>query len=145
VKRVRRSALVPFPASAMYDLVNDVPAYPDFLPWCRSSAVNVQRDDFMEARLELVKGAMSRTFTTRNQLDPGRRIEIGLLEGPFSHLHGLWQFDGFDDRGSEVSLRMEFEFRNPVTGVLFGPMFEDIANSQVDAFTRRARDVYGES
>jgi ribosome-associated toxin RatA of RatAB toxin-antitoxin module len=144
VKRVRRSALVPYPALAMYDLVNDIPAYPDFLPWCRSSAITLQRDDFMEASLELVKGNMSKVFTTRNQLVPAESIEIGLVSGPFRHLQGVWVFDALSDAGSEVSLDLEFEFENPLTGLLFGSMFEDIAVSLVESFTKRARQVYGE-
>jgi ribosome-associated toxin RatA of RatAB toxin-antitoxin module len=128
----------------MFALVNDVAAYPDFLPWCRSAVVHVEREDFMEASLELVKGNMSKVFTTRNQLVPTESIEIGLVSGPFRHLQGIWIFDGLSDAGSEVSLDLEFEFENPLTGLLFGSMFEDIAVSLVESFTKRARQVYGE-
>lgn len=128
----------------MFALVNDVGAYPDFLPWCRSAVVHVEREDFMEASLELVKGSMSKVFTTRNQLVPARSIEIGLVSGPFRHLQGVWAFDGLADEGSEVSLDLEFEFENPLTGLLFGPMFEDIAVSLVGSFTKRARQIYGD-
>ena len=128
----------------MFALVNDVAAYPEFLPWCRSAVVHVERADFMEASLELVKGSMSKVFTTRNQLVPARSIEIGLVSGPFRHLQGIWAFDALADKGSEVSLDLEFEFENPLTGLLFGPMFEDIAVSLVESFTKRARQIYGD-
>lgn len=128
----------------MFALVNDVAAYPDFLPWCRSAVVHVERDDFMEASLELVKGKMSKVFTTRNRLVPTESIEIGLVSGPFSHLQGVWAFDALAEAGSEVSLDLEFEFENPLTGLLFGPMFEDIAVSLVESFTKRARQIYGD-
>lgn len=127
----------------MFALVNDVAAYPDFLPWCRSAVVHEQREDFMEASLELVKGNMSKVFTTRNQLVPAESIEIGLVSGPFRHLQGVWLFDALADAGSEVSLDLEFEFENPLTGLLFGSMFEDIAVSLVESFSKRARQVYG--
>lgn len=127
----------------MYALVNDVAAYPQFLPWCRSSEVHVEREDYMEASLELVKGSWTGIFTTSNRLVPGQRIEIGLSEGPFRHLAGVWTFGGLDDAGSEVSLRMDFEFRNPMVGLVAGPIFEDIANSLVDSFAHRAKKIYG--
>lgn len=98
----------------------------------------------MEASLELVKGKMSKVFTTRNQLVPAESIEIGLVSGPFRHLQGVWAFDALAESGSEVSLDLEFEFENPLTGLLFGPMFEDIAVSLVESFTKRARQVYGD-
>jgi len=142
MRRVRRQALVPYPATTMYALVNDVASYPEFLPWCRSSEVHEERDDFMEASLELVKGSWSGVFTTSNRLVPGKRIEIGLSEGPFRHLEGLWLFESLADEGSEVSLRLDFEFRNPMAGLLAGPIFEDIANSLVDSFVHRAKKLH---
>lgn len=143
MRKVSRSALVPYEAQSMYALVNDVVSYPRFLPWCRSAVVHVETDVLMEASLELVKGKMSKTFTTRNTLTPGRSIEIGLLNGPFRHLEGVWRFDGIDDAASEVVLDMSFEFDSLVGGILFGPMFEDIAISLVGAFSQRARELYG--
>jgi ribosome-associated toxin RatA of RatAB toxin-antitoxin module len=143
MRELRRSALVPYAASDMYGLVNDVRAYPEFLPWCRSAVVHTETDRFMEASLELCKGKMSRVFTTRNQMVVGERIEIGLVDGPFRHLEGHWFFDPLDESASEVRLEMRFEFDSMMGGMLFGPMFEDMARSLVDAFSRRARDVYG--
>jgi ribosome-associated toxin RatA of RatAB toxin-antitoxin module len=141
MRRVRRQAIVPYPASTMYALVNDVASYPEFLPWCRSSEVHEEREDFMEASLQLVKGSWSGVFTTSNHLVPGQRIEIGLREGPFRHLEGVWVFDSLSDAGSEVSLRLDFEFRNALAGLVAGPIFEDIANSLVDSFVHRARKI----
>ena len=144
MRKVRRSALVPYAADSMFALVNDVAAYPDFLPWCRSAVVHVEREDFMEASLELVKGNMSKVFTTRNQLVPAESIEIGLVSGPFRHLQGVRVLRSDELNACEVSLDLEFEFENPLTGLLFGSMFEDIAISLVESFTKRARQVYGE-
>jgi len=127
----------------MYALVNDVASYPQFLPWCRSATVHVETEALMEASLELVKGNMSKVFTTRNTLSPGRSIEIGLLNGPFRHLEGVWRFDVIDEAASEVVLDMSFEFDSLMGGFLFGPMFEDIATSLVGSFSQRARNLYG--
>lgn len=127
----------------MYVLVNDVASYPSFLPWCRSAVVHDEAEDYMEASLELVKGSWSGTFTTLNRMVPGHSIKIGLAEGPFRHLEGLWTFDGLDGSSSEVSLKMDFEFKRALTGLIAGPVFEDIANSLVDSFVHRARKIYG--
>ncbi len=129
----------------MYQLVNDVAAYPEFLPWCRSATVHVETEALMEATLELSSRGMSKAFTTRNRLVRNERIEIGLVDGPFSVLEGAWTFEALDDSASEVALGLRFAFRNPVNAVLFGRMFEDIATSLVDAFSTRARAVYGQS
>jgi ribosome-associated toxin RatA of RatAB toxin-antitoxin module len=127
----------------MYRLVNDVAAYPEFLPWCRSATVHVATDGLMEATLELSSKGLSKAFTTRNRLTPNEKIEIGLVDGPFSILEGAWTFQELDEYASEVALGLRFAFRNPVNALLFGPMFEDIAASLVEAFSRRAGSVYG--
>jgi ribosome-associated toxin RatA of RatAB toxin-antitoxin module len=127
----------------MYQLVNDVAAYPEFLPWCRAATVHLETAARMEATLELSSRGMSKAFTTRNRLTPNERIEIGLVDGPFSMLEGAWTFAALDETASEVALKLRFAFRNPVNAVLFGRMFEDIATSLVDAFSARARSVYG--
>ncbi len=143
MRELRRSTLVPYGADNMYALVNDVRAYPEFLPWCRSAVVHSETERFMEASLELTRGKMSRVFTTRNQLVAGERIEIGLVDGPFRHLEGHWHFDHLDEAASEVRLELRFEFDSFMGGMLFAPVFEDVARSLVDAFSKRARDVYG--
>ena len=134
---------MPHGAPAMYQLVNDVAAYPEFLPWCRAATVHLETAALMEATLELSSRGMSKAFTTRNRLTVNERIEIGLVDGPFSVLEGAWTFAALDETASEVALQLRFAFRNPVNAMLFGRMFEDIATSLVDAFSARARAVYG--
>ncbi|MGI9264915.1 MAG: type II toxin-antitoxin system RatA family toxin, partial [Gammaproteobacteria bacterium] len=126
----------------MYALVNDVAAYPDFIHWCRAATVHKETDCLMEASLELSSGGLSKTFTTRNDLVPNRSIDIGLLDGPFRHLEGRWSFGEIDSSASHVELEMRFEFSNPVKSLLFSRMFEDMANSLVDSFARRAHQIY---
>lgn len=142
MRRVRRTALVPYSAEQMFDLVDDVHAYPEFLPWC-TDAVEHDRDDAqVSATLELNKGGISKRFTTRNLREPGESIEMQLLDGPFSHLHGVWRFEDIGDEGSKVSLNIDFEFANVMVGMMFGSFFEQTCNSLVDAFIRRADVVY---
>jgi ribosome-associated toxin RatA of RatAB toxin-antitoxin module len=127
----------------MFLLVDDVESYSEFLPWCNRSEVLSRRNDSVEATLELHKGAISKTFTTRNTRKVNEAIDIELLGGPFRHLAGGWTFQALGDGGSKVSLELEFEFESQVIDMLFGTFFEDTCNSLVDAFTRRAADVYG--
>lgn len=142
MREVRRSALVPVPAGDMYALVNDVAAYPRFLPWCRRATIHASGEDHLEATLELAQGGFSGTFRTRNRLQPGRVIDVRLVDGPFRVLEGRWQFDPIDEGASRVAVSMRYQFANPLTGLFFGRMIDDAVNSLVDAFTRRARAVH---
>ncbi len=143
MRKVSRSALVPYSAGQMYALVDDVATYPTFLRWCNAATVHSRDDDHVEASLELQRGTLSKTFTTRNSLDPGKAIQIALLGGPFRHLSGDWRFEQLGDDGSKVSLDLEFEFENRVTDALFGRYFETTCNSLIDSFTQRAHTIYG--
>lgn len=101
---IQRSALLPYPAQALYDLVNDVASYPQFLPWCSASTVIEASDTHMRAKLEVAKGGMSQQFVTRNVLVPGQSIEMNLEEGPFTQLHGLWVFKPLGEKACKISL-----------------------------------------
>ena len=144
MRRVNRSALVPYKAREMFVLVDDVTAYPEFLPWCKSAEVHGQSDDVVEATLELRKGAISKIFTTRNSRREFESIDLALVGGPFKHLRGGWRFKDLGDDGSKVTLELEFEFESRLTDMMFGPFFEEICNSLVDAFSKRAAVVFGD-
>ena len=139
---VKRMAFVPFSAAQMFDLVNDVLAYPDFLPWCASSEILQQEPARIRARLRLKKGPLDASFTTDNRLVPGRAIALALVDGPFSRLQGQWHFEPADG-GSVVRLEMEFQFRGKLLGKVFATAFKPIADSLVEAFRIRAYAVYG--
>lgn len=128
----------------MFRLVDDVDAYAEFLPWCNDSRIIRRDGDIVEARLELQKGTISKAFTTRNTLHHNVAIDLALLDGPFRHLAGGWRFESLGDAGSKVSLSLEFEFESRIVDVMFGAFFEETCGSLVDAFTRRAAEVYGE-
>jgi ribosome-associated toxin RatA of RatAB toxin-antitoxin module len=141
---ITRSALVLYSPDKMFDLVNDVESYPSFLPWCRSSTVVSKADDEVVASLDLAKGGIHHVFTTRNTLTHNETIKITLVNGPFEHLEGLWQFDMIgDNQGCRVTLNMDFEFSNRIISMALGPIFTQISGSLVDAFCKRAQDIYG--
>ena len=129
----------------MYDLVNDVDSYAKFLPWCRSSAVLDETETEMRASVEIAKGVLNKTFTTRNSLTKNSRIGMELIDGPFRQLHGFWLFEPLKTEGAcRVNLELEFEFNNAMMSLAAKPIFMQIANSLVDAFCKRATEVYGE-
>ncbi len=142
---VRRNALVPYTTEQMFLLVNDIESYPQFLPWCESCRILSRQGDEIRASLDLVRGKVRKTFTTSNRVQHGKMIEIRLVEGPFRLLEGFWRFDSLAERRTRVSLDLEFEFSNRLVHFAFGPVFHQIANSLVDAFTKRAHEVYGRS
>ena len=143
LQSVSRSALVPYAASDMYALVADVEEYPEFLPWCRQACVVEPGEEAVEARLEIGRGPIRKSFTTRNVMTRDSRIDIELVDGPFKHLQGCWQFVALDGAGCRVVLDLEFELSNAVLRRTLGPLFSEMVESMVDAFCRRARQLYG--
>ena len=139
---IHRSALVLHSSVEMFSLVNDVRAYPEFLPWCASAEVIEDDGRQMLAQLAVSKGAVRQSFTTRNDYsDPGK-IVMTLVDGPFSRLYGEWRFLSLDDNASKVELQLEFDLKKNLTKMAFGPIFNQAANSMVDAFCARARHVF---
>ena len=126
----------------MFELVDDVDSYSTFLPWCNRSAVLSRNAATVDAMVELQKGGISKEFTTRNTRDEFDSIQLSLLGGPFCTLAGGWRFEQLGEEGCKVTLELVFEFESRVVDMMFGAFFEDTCNSLVDAFTRRAADVY---
>jgi len=127
----------------MFDLVNDVEAYPAFLPWCERADVKHASADRLEATLHVGAGAIRKRFSTRNRLDRPHRIEIKLLEGPFRKLTGEWRFTDVVGDGCDVALALDFEMSSLPLKLVFEAFFEELARSQLDAFITRAGEVYG--
>lgn len=140
---IHKSALVPYSNAQMFALVNDVENYPQFLPWCRTSRVLERGMDEVRAAVEIAHGALHKSFTTLNRLQQNKMIEMRLVEGPFRRLEGYWRFDVLGENACKVSLDLDFEFSNRLVAMAMGPVFTQIANSLVDAFCKRARELYG--
>ncbi len=125
----------------MYSLVNDVKAYPSFLPWCAAAEVLAQRADRMTAKLTVRKGRFNYAFTTENRLTANAGIELNLVDGPFRKFHGEWRFEP-SDGGSLTTFDIEFEFSGRLLGAALTAAFSPIADSLVEAFRQRAYVVY---
>ena len=140
---VERSALVTFTPAQMFALVNDVPRYPEFLPWCAGARVEDVSPSERIATLKIAHGVLQTEFTTRNRLTADAQIDMRLTHGPFRDLTGAWRFDAIGTRGSRVHFIVEFEFKNRLTSAAFSTVFESLCGTIVGAFVARAREVYG--
>ena len=140
---IHKSALVPYSAHEMFQLVADIESYSGFLPWCSGARIVSREQDVVVAAIDVAYGGVQKTFTTQNRLSTDRTMEMRLVSGPFSHLHGYWHFHPLDERASKISLDLEFKFSNKLMDLALGSAFTKIANSMVDSFQQRAVEIYG--
>src|SRR5262249_5798006 len=135
---VDRSAIVGHGAEQMYALVEDVESYPQFLPWCERVTVSAREPGRTVATLHANFHGLKQQFTTENSNDPGRRIDMKLVSGPFRSLEGEWVFVPLDSRACKVEFGLRYRFSSGVLEKTIGPAFRGMADSLVDAFVRRA-------
>lgn len=141
---VHKSIIVPYTPQQMFDLVNDISHYPQFIPACVASEVIDANPDEIHATLHFSRSGFQKSFTTINRLSPYKMIEIRLLQGPFRQLEGFWRFEAVENNGCEIILDLEFEFSNKILAMMFGPIFHQVAVTLIEAFQQRAKVVYGE-
>lgn len=139
---VKRSVLVPFSCEQMFDLVAGVDRYPEFMPWCGGSTIKHHDENGMEASVTISIAGVKQTFTTRNEHEYPTRIRLKLVDGPFSALTGDWEFIALGEDGCKVVFIMEYAFSSKTLEMVVGPIFNRVANSFIDSFTRRAHDLY---
>ncbi|MGA8515517.1 MAG: type II toxin-antitoxin system RatA family toxin [Burkholderiaceae bacterium] len=150
MKTVNKSVLIWYSAAQMFDLVTDVPLYPQFLPWCDSARLVESSSAGALAEVSIHFAGIRQSFSTQNThgWEPTglRTVQMKLVKGPFSQLHGVWQFIPLgtpEQHASRVELQLHYGFDNAALGALVGPVFDKIASSMVDAFVKRAQAVYG--
>tara|TARA_B100001094_G_C18195886_1_gene810898 strand:+ start:2322 stop:2762 length:441 start_codon:yes stop_codon:yes gene_type:complete len=141
---IKRCKRVGFSAQEMYDLVNDVARYPDFVPHCCAAHIYDVSDQSMTASLTLkLKGNIQQSFKTHNVLTPHTSIEMHLASGPFKSLHGVWHFIPLGAQSSQIELDLSFAFKSKLTELALNPIFSQLIHSMIDAFVQRAEVVYG--
>ncbi len=143
MEQINRSALVSFSAQQMYQLVDDITHYPEFVPHCKNAIVIQRNQKEVTAQLEISKGGIAKSFSTINRLTPGSRIHMQLIDGPFKYLSGDWEFTPLSDDACKIELNLEFEFSNKLTSIAFAGIFKHLVQSMVKAFTDRAEKIYG--
>lgn len=148
MKTVHKSVLIWYSAAEMFALVTDVASYPQFLPWCDQASVIEESPQGMTAKVGISIAGLSQSFTTRNTHVEDRKVSLKLVDGPFSRLDGHWDFSPLGDgsqRACKVDFTLKYDFDNAALAALVGPVFDKIAGSLVDAFVKRAAQVYGEA
>jgi ribosome-associated toxin RatA of RatAB toxin-antitoxin module len=146
MKTVHKSVLIWYSPEEMFALVTGVEHYPQFLPWCDHAAVLEQTLEGMTAEVGIAFSGIRQTFVTRNTHEEGQRVQMHLVKGPFSRLDGDWHFHPVGDgtqRACKVELLLNYGFDSAALAALVGPVFDRIAGSMVDAFVKRAEQVYG--
>ena len=139
---VRKSVLVPYAAAQMFELVDRVELYPQFLPWCGGARILAAGENRKTARIDIDYHGVRAFFTTDNVNDPPATIVVTLKDGPFRHLHGEWRFNALGENGCKVEFELAYEFATPLLDKVIGPVFSHIANTFIDAFVKRAETVY---
>lgn len=142
---IHKSVLLPYSSQRMFDLVDDVEAYPQFLPWCGGTSVRDRTMHRMLATLTIDFRGIRQSFTTENEMHSPHRISMKLREGPFSTLDGHWHFHSLREDACKVEFRLDYAFKSGILGQALIPVFDHIARSFVDAFVRRADHVYAAS
>lgn len=135
---VKKMAVVPYSDQQMFDLVNDVESYPDFLPFCSKAEVVSQDEKHLCACLTFAKGGFEKSFTSRNTLTPYSQMEVSLVDGPFKRMEGYWKFDTMAQGYCQIEFKLEYEFNSHLLMVMFGPLFNQVANTLVDTFCKQA-------
>jgi coenzyme Q-binding protein COQ10 len=134
--------IVPYTPEQLYDLVADVDSYPRFLPWCVASRVRSRTDTQLVADLTIGFGPFRESFTSRVTLDRPQRVTVKYENGPFRYLNNQWDFLP-RGTGTEVAFFVDFEFRSRILRAAIGVVFNEAVRRMVNAFLKRARDVYG--
>ncbi|MDH4189984.1 MAG: type II toxin-antitoxin system RatA family toxin [Betaproteobacteria bacterium] len=141
MKRIARSSIVAQPAATLYALVLDVEAYPRFLPWCLEAKVHERSAARLVATLTVGVKGLRQSFTTECVSRPCEAIDLSLIEGPFTHFHASWRLVPLNDAATKIEFSLEYEFKTRLLATLLEPLFDHIANTMVDAFTRRAEST----
>ena len=150
MKQVKKSVLLWYTPREMYELVTAVERYPEFLPWCNKVDVLEREGDAVTARLHLAYAGVRHAFTTRNRNEDGRSVRMELVDGPFSHLDGVWQFLPLNKPGGDaeatackIAFELSYAFSSGALEAVVSPVFDRIANTFVDSFVQRAEGQYG--
>ena len=141
--RIERSALLPYSAEKLFDLIADIESYPDYMDGCVAAKILKQEGNIVEAQLDLKKGGVSQRFSTRNYLQRPQKITMALVEGPFDSLQGEWYFKSLAEEACKVSLDLNFTMNSSLANKAIENLFENIARNLVNSLCRQANKQFG--
>ncbi len=142
---INKTAILPHSCAEVYGVVTDIKSYSEFLPWCSSVDVHVDEPEVAEATLHIAKGKLNIAFTTHNEMIVNKQVKLRLLKGPFKRMSGLWTFTQLNEDACKITLKMEFEFSSKILAMALGMVFNQIANSMLEAFCKRTKELYAEN
>lgn len=140
---VNKSMLVPYSPDQMFALIDDIERYPEFLPWCAATTVQVREEQVTRATLAIDFRGVRQQFTTENRKQRPRRMDLKLVSGPFRDLHGNWRFTDLGGKGCKVEFELHYDFSSRMLAAMMGPVFGHVAGTLVDAFVKRAEAIHG--
>lgn len=141
--KISQSTLMPYSQEALYNLINQVENYPQFMPFCSKATVLEQSEEHLLASVTLQKGPLQETFTTKNDLVPYEKMVLHLVDGPFKHLEGAWTFESKPNNCTLVSLNLDYDFNSFIVATVFGALFKKVANDLINNFHQYAKQVLG--
>lgn len=139
--KISQSTLMPYSQEALFNLINQVDNYPEFMPFCTKASIKEQSEDHLLASVTLQKGPLQETFTTRNDLIPYEKMVLHLVDGPFKHLEGTWTFEDKSNGTTLVSLNLDYDFNSFLVATVFGALFKKAANDLIQSFQQYAKKV----
>jgi len=140
---VHKTTTLPHSAEHMFELVNDVESYPDFLPWCKAVHVKSRDEKKVKATVDIAKSSYKQSFASLLRLSKGQAVEMHLLEGPFDKFKVCWQFEPLSETQSKVTFDLDYKFSNRIVGMVAGSAIADIAETLLGFVCQRADDIYG--
>lgn len=141
--QVHKTIVLPYSAEKMYDLVEKVENYPEFLPWCGGAVVHQRTETSLEASIVVSFKGLQQSFRTFNQNTRHSKMLMDFKDGPFRYLRGSWLFEAIDDEAVRVVFNLDYEFSNKLFSLAIGPVFSILAQTFMDGFVERAKVVYG--
>ncbi len=140
---IEQSAILPYSTQAMFDLVNDIASYPEFMEGCLGAEIISQSEHEVQARLDLGRAGFKYSFSTRNTLQPPESMQMELIEGPFKHFAARWTFKALTEEACKASLDMQFEFKSGLLDLALKNLFDSSCKNLVNAVCKRADKLYG--
>jgi ribosome-associated toxin RatA of RatAB toxin-antitoxin module len=142
VSNISKQLIVPYSANQMFDLVVNIEHYPSFLPWCGGAQVFKKTDHELDGTITIAYKGLSQSFRTHNHHEHPTRMTMNLVDGPFTHFCGQWQFTDIAGGGCQVHFKLDYAFKNFLLKMTVGSVFETIAKTLIDSFVQEAHKRY---
>ncbi|MEC8077706.1 MAG: type II toxin-antitoxin system RatA family toxin [Pseudomonadota bacterium] len=138
MKRIYKQEDINIDISTIFNLINDVENYPNYLPWCTSTKVDRKSESLLIGEIFISKSFIKWNFSTKNKIEKNKSIRLELVDGPFDSLDGQWLFSTIDEHNTKVSLEISYKFKSSIIELSIEPIFTSIMNSILESFIQEA-------